>query len=39
KTPCIFTKRPALLHKIGNDVDACDTDEDLPMSVFHFAEQ
>ncbi|CAF4806924.1 unnamed protein product [Rotaria sp. Silwood1] len=35
----IFTKRPALLHKIGNDVGVCNTDENLPMSVFHLAEQ
>ncbi|CAF4930506.1 unnamed protein product, partial [Rotaria sp. Silwood2] len=33
----IFTKRPALLDKIRKDVDVCDTDEDLPMSVFHLS--
>ncbi|CAF3122768.1 unnamed protein product [Rotaria sp. Silwood2] len=35
----IFTKRPALLDKIRKDVDVCDTDEDLPMSVFHLTER
>ncbi|CAF1436059.1 unnamed protein product [Rotaria sp. Silwood1] len=35
----IFTKRPALLQKIRNDISAYNTDEDLPMSVFHLAER
>ncbi|CAF4788794.1 unnamed protein product [Rotaria sp. Silwood1] len=39
KVSGIFTKRPALLNKIRNDIGVCDTDEDLSMSVFHLAER
>ncbi|CAF1223294.1 unnamed protein product [Rotaria sordida] len=35
----IFTKKHPLLHKISNDIGVYDTDEDLPMSIFHLTEQ
>ncbi|CAF3040085.1 unnamed protein product [Rotaria sp. Silwood2] len=35
----IFTRSPALLDKIGNDVSMYDKNEDLPMSIFHITER
>ncbi|CAF1206946.1 unnamed protein product [Rotaria sordida] len=39
KVSGIFTRRAALLDKIGKDVGVCDKDEDLPMSIFHLTER
>ncbi|CAF4434462.1 unnamed protein product [Rotaria sp. Silwood2] len=35
----IFTKQSELLHKIYNDTNMYNTDNDLPMRIFHLAEQ
>jgi tetratricopeptide (TPR) repeat protein len=35
----IFTKKDTLLGQIRNDVGACSNNDDIPMSVFHLADQ
>ncbi|CAF3670135.1 unnamed protein product [Rotaria sp. Silwood1] len=35
----IFTKKQPLSHKVCDDINLCDKDEDLPMSIFHLAER